>query len=90
MNCSEAARAGFLIVSGAVEAVNKVLFKARMKRSMQSWSRKGGQEVFTFRSLIKSDRFDRAWEILKLKCDEAVNGNLLNVLTKTNTLKVSP
>ena len=65
MNYAEAASAGFPIGSGTVEAANKVLVTARMKRSKQSWGRNGGQGVLTFRSLIKSDRFDRAWEILK-------------------------
>ena len=33
MNCAEVASAGFPIGSGAVEAANKVLVTARMKRS---------------------------------------------------------
>ena len=65
MNYAEVSSAGFPIGSGAVEAANKVLVTSRMKRSGQSWGRNGGQGVLTFRSLIKSDRFDRTWEILK-------------------------
>ena len=45
----------------AVESANKVLVTSRMKRSGQSWGRDGGQGVLTFRSLLKSGRFDRAW-----------------------------
>ena len=47
-----------------VESANKVLVTARMKRSGQSWGRDGGQGVLTFRSLLKSGRFDRAWAAL--------------------------
>ena len=65
MNYAEVSSVGFPIGSGTVEAANKVLVTTRMKRSGQSWGRNGGQGVLTFRSLIKSDRFDRAWEILK-------------------------
>ncbi len=61
MNYADAAAAGFAIGSGAVESANRVLVTARMKRSGQSWGRDGGQGVLTFRSLLKSGRFDRAW-----------------------------
>ena len=39
MNYAEVTSVGFPIGSGAVEAANKVLFTARMKRSRQSWGR---------------------------------------------------
>ena len=61
MNYAEAASAGFAIGSGAVEAANKVPVTSRMKRSGQRWGREGGQGVLTFRALIKSGRFDKAW-----------------------------
>ena len=35
-----------------------------MKRSGQRWSRDGGQGVLTYRSLLRSDRFDRAWAVI--------------------------
>ena len=38
-----------------------VLVNPRMKRSGQSWGRDGGQGVLTFRSLLKSGRFNQAW-----------------------------
>ena len=44
-----AAAAGYAIGSGSVEAANRVLVTARMKRSGQSWGRDGGQGVLTFR-----------------------------------------
>ncbi len=61
MNYAEAASAGFAIGSGAVEAANKVLVTSRMKRTGRRGGREGGQGVLTFRSLLKSGRFDRAW-----------------------------
>ena len=63
MNYREVADAGFPTGSGAVEAANKVLVDARTKRSGQRWGRDGGQGVLTFRSLLRSDRFDRAWAV---------------------------
>ncbi len=64
MEYAAAAEAGYAIGSGSVEAANKVLVTARMKRSGQSWGRDGGQGVLTFRSLLRSGRFDRAWAAL--------------------------
>ena len=64
MNYSQVANAGFPIGSGAVEAANRFLVNSRMKRSGQRWGRDGGQGVLTFRSLLRSDRFDRAWAVL--------------------------
>ncbi len=64
MNYSQVADAGYPIGSGAVEAANRFLVNSRMKRSGQRWGRDGGQGVLTFRSLLKSGRFDRAWAVL--------------------------
>ena len=64
MDYADAAAAGLPIGSGAVEAANKTLVTARMKRSGQRWGRDGGQGILTFRSLLKSGRFDRAWAAL--------------------------
>lgn len=64
MQYADAADAGYAIGSGSVESANKVLVTSRMKRSGQSWGRDGGQGVLTFRSLLKSGRFDRAWAAL--------------------------
>ena len=38
----------------------KFLVQQRMKRSGRRWGREGGQGVLTFRSLLKSGRFDGA------------------------------
>ena len=64
MDDANAAKAGFAIGSGAVEAANKVLVTTRMKRSGQSWGRDGGQGVLRIRALCKSNRFDRVWKDL--------------------------
>ena len=49
------------IGSGVVEAACKTLVTQRMKRSGMRWRHDGGQAILTFRSLLQSDRFDRAW-----------------------------
>ena len=64
MNYAEAASAGLPIGSGSVEAANRTLVTVRMKRAGQRWGRDGGQGILTFRSLLKSGRFDRAWAAL--------------------------
>jgi hypothetical protein len=52
------------IGSGVIEASCKTLVTQRLKRSGMRWSEEGGQAILLLRSLIQSDRFDRAWEIL--------------------------
>lgn len=53
------------IGSGPVEAACKTLVSQRLKRSGMRWTNKGGQAILSFRSVIKSDRFDKAWNLLK-------------------------
>ena len=60
MGCRGARDAGCPIGSGRVESTNRFVFQQRMKRSGQRWGREGGQGVLTFRSLLKSGRFDEA------------------------------
>jgi hypothetical protein len=55
---------GLPIGSGVVEAANKTLVTVRMKRSGARWRTAGGQGVLTFRALAKTQRFDRAWDLL--------------------------
>lgn len=50
--------------SGVVEAACKTLATERLKRSGMSWRPDGVQAILTFRSLIQSDRFSRAWEMI--------------------------
>jgi hypothetical protein len=52
------------IGSGVVEAACKTLVTQRMKHSGMRWRHAGGQALLTFRALLPSDRFDRAWHLL--------------------------
>ena len=60
MDYKAASDAGYSIGSGAVESSNKNLVQQRMKRCGQRWGSEGGQAVLSFRSLVKSGRFDGA------------------------------
>ena len=53
------------IGSGVVEAACKSIVQLRLKRSGQRWDDAGGQAILTFRSLVKSNQFDQAWELVK-------------------------
>lgn len=64
------------IGSGVVEAANKVLVTQRMKRSGMRWRIAGGQAVLTFRALIKSRRFDRAWKLIVSTLPDTANDNI--------------
>ena len=64
MNYYHLAKDGYPIGSGEVEAANKMLVTQRLKRSGQRWGRDGGQGVLSYRALLKSDRFDRAWAMI--------------------------
>jgi hypothetical protein len=61
MRYAEAKVKNYPIGSGVVEASCKTLVGQRLKRAGMSWYHTGGQGVLTFRSLIKSQRFDKAW-----------------------------
>ncbi len=63
----------FAIGSGV--AANKILVTQRMKRSGMRWRIHGGQAVLTVRALIKSGRFDRAWDTLMDDHDTPANDN---------------
>ena len=68
--------ASIAIGSGVVEAANKTLVTQRMKRSGMRWRIVGGQAVLTFRALIKSGRFERAWKALISATDTPANNNI--------------
>jgi hypothetical protein len=40
------------------------LVTQRLKRSGMAWTQAGGQAILTLRSLIQSDRWERAWTLL--------------------------
>jgi len=63
------------IGSGVVEAANKTLVTQRMKRSGMRWRIPGGQAVLTFRALIKSERFEKAWNVLIPAMTQHANDN---------------
>ena len=50
--------------SGVVEAACKTLASERLKRSGMSWREPGLQAILTLRSLLQSDRWHRAWQLL--------------------------
>jgi len=57
-------RANLPIGSGVVEAAYKTLVTQRVKRSGRRWGMAGGQAILTFRSVIQSGRWERAWSLV--------------------------
>src|SRR3990167_11516418 len=66
MRYAEAKQNNYPIGSGVVEASCKTLVGQRLKRAGMSWQHTGGQAILTFRSLIKSQRFDKACRWLQI------------------------
>jgi len=62
---AEYIRQGLPIASGVMEASCKTLVTQRLKQSGMSWTLAGGQAILTLRSLIQSDRWQPAWELLR-------------------------
>ena len=52
------------IGSGVTEAACKTLATQRLKRSGMRWGEQGGQAILSFRALVQSNRFERAWTLL--------------------------
>ena len=67
---------GVAIGSGVVEAANKALVTQRMKRSGMRWRIAVGQAELTFRALIKSARFNRAWKAIIGATNTPANDNI--------------
>lgn len=65
MRYAEYVRQGLPIASGVIEASCKTLVTQRLKQSGMAWTLSGGQAVLTLRSLIQSDRWQPAWELLR-------------------------
>jgi hypothetical protein len=82
MHYAEAKAKKFPIGSGIVEASCKTLVGQRLKRSGMSWQHNGGQGILSFRSLIKSYRFDKAWPLIanQYKKDVIVHKNVLSLV----------
>lgn len=65
MHYAQYIRDGLPIASGVMEAACKTLVTQRMKQSGMAWTLAGGQPILTFRSLIQSDRWRPAWDLLR-------------------------
>lgn len=65
MHYAQYLREGLPIASGVIEATCKTLVTERLKRSGMAWTPRGGQAILTLRSLIQSDRWPAAWELLR-------------------------
>lgn len=61
------------IASGVMEASCKTLVTQRFKRSGMAWTIPGGQAILTLRSLIQSDRWASAWQLLQANFRKEVN-----------------
>ena len=64
MHYAEYIRNSLPIASGVMEASCKTLVTQRLKQSGMAWTLAGGQAILTLRSLIQSDRWQRAWMLL--------------------------
>ena len=64
MHYAEYLRKKLPSASGVMEASCKTLVTQRLKRSGMAWTRPGGQAILTLRSLIQSERWRPAWELL--------------------------
>jgi hypothetical protein len=65
MRYAEYVRDGLPIASGVIEATCKTLVTQRLKQSGMAWTLTGGQAILTLRSLIQSNRWHPAWELLR-------------------------
>ncbi len=65
MHYADYVRKQLPIASGVMEASCKTLVTQRLKRSGMAWTQSGGQAILTLRSLIQSDRWSPAWELLR-------------------------
>ena len=65
MHYAQYLREGLPIASGVIEATCKTLVTQRLKRSGMAWTPSGGQAILTLRSVIQSERWPTAWELLQ-------------------------
>lgn len=65
MHYAEHIRNGLPIASGVMEASCKTLVTQRLKQSGMAWTLAGGQAILTLRSVIQSNRWQPAWELLR-------------------------
>lgn len=74
MHYAQYVREHLPIASGVVEAACKTLVTQRMKCSGMAWTQVGGQAILTLRSLIQSERWERAWSLLRADFCQPVPG----------------
>jgi len=65
MHYAQYLREGLPIASGVIEATCKTLVTQRLKQSGMAWTITGGQAILTLRSLIQSERWQPAWNLLR-------------------------
>jgi hypothetical protein len=78
-------REGLPIASGVIEATCKTLVTQRLKQSGMAWTITGGQAILTLRSLIQSNRWQPAWNLLRNDFRKTVTvGNSQTALPAVN------
>jgi hypothetical protein len=65
MHYAQYLREDLPIASGVIEATCKTLVTQRLKQSGMAWTITGGQAILTLRSLIQSERWQPAWNLLR-------------------------
>jgi hypothetical protein len=78
------------IASGVMEASCKTLVTQRLKQSGMTWTRPGGQAILTLRSLIQSDRWLSAWELLRLDFQKTVTVHFLHPSAESRMGQLTP
>jgi hypothetical protein len=72
MHYAQYLREGLPIASGVIEATCKTLVTQRLKQSGMAWTITGGQAILTLRSLIQSNRWQPAWNLLRSDFQKSV------------------
>jgi len=78
------------IASGVMEASCKTLVTQRMKQSGMTWTKPGGQAILTLRSLIQSDRWQSAWELLRSDFTRTVTVHPLESTARSSFVQLDP
>lgn len=89
MNYPEYLRQHLPIASGVVEAACKTLVTQRLKRSGMAWTLAGGQALLTFRSLIQSERWSPAWNLLAADFRQTITILKPSVATQTQNSRLT-
>ena len=65
MRYAEFASQHLPIGSGVIEGTCRSVVTDRLKRAGMRWAERGGQAILNLRTWTQSERFDRAWELLR-------------------------